>query len=233
VSIVEQIIIAHRGASGHAPENTLLSYQRALEYGAHMIELDVHETLDGALVCIHDSTVDRTTNGSGEVHNFTYNELLELDAGEGERIPLLENVLEYASGKIHVNIELKVIGVEKKVLDIVERQGMLWDTMISSFFHGSLITVRTLSKTAITAILVQKPMDALIRYALDFKANSINPHHELVTPEFVLEAHSSGLKVLPWTVNDSQTMKDLFSIGVDGLITDFPDRAANVLRNRT
>ena len=93
VSIKEQIIIAHRGASGHAPENTLLSYQRALKFRAQMIELDVHETNDGELVCIHDPTVDRTTDGSGEIHRLTYKELQDLDAGEGERIPLLEDVL--------------------------------------------------------------------------------------------------------------------------------------------
>lgn len=231
MSISEQIIIAHRGASGHAPENTLLSYRRALEYGAHMIELDVHETLDGDLVCIHDSTVDRTTNGSGEVHSFTYKELRGLDAGEGEQIPLLEDVLKYASGKLHVNIELKVIGVEKNILDMLERYGMFRDVMISSFFHGTLTAVRALSEQTKTAILINKPMDELVRYALDFKVNAINPHHGLVTSELVTEAHSFDMKVYPWTINDAQTLKELLALGVDGLITDFPDRAVKVLRS--
>ncbi|MHA1964278.1 MAG: glycerophosphodiester phosphodiesterase [Candidatus Thorarchaeota archaeon] len=227
--MASQIIIAHRGASGHAPENTLLSYQRALEFGAHMIELDVHETLDGKLVCIHDSTVNRTTNGSGEVHSFTYKELSELDAGEGERIPLLEDVLKFASGKLMVNIELKVIGVEKQVLDLAEQYGMLSDVMISSFFHGSLATIRDLSELAVTAILTSKPIDKLVRYASDFKVNAINPYHQLVTPELIHDAHCSGLKVYPWTVNDTKTMNELFTIGIDGVITDFPDRAARIL----
>ena len=198
-----------------------------------MIELDVHETLDGALVCIHDSTVDRTTNGRGDVQSFTYNELLDLDAGEGEHIPLLEDILKFASGKLQVNIELKVIGVEKTVLDMVERYEMLRDIIISSFFHGTLVTVRDLSEIAVTAILVNKPKDELVLYALDFKANAINPQHQLVSPEFVHDAHTAGLKVLPWTVNDSQTMKELFAIDIDGLITDFPDRAVDVLRSHT
>ncbi|MHA2057937.1 MAG: glycerophosphodiester phosphodiesterase [Candidatus Thorarchaeota archaeon] len=227
--MASQIIIAHRGASGHAPENTLLSYQRALEFGAHMIELDVHETLDGKLVCIHDSTVNRTTNGSGEVHSSTYKELSELDAGEGERIPLLEDVLKFASGKLMVNIELKVIGVEKQVLDLAEQYGMLSDVMISSFFHGSLATIRDLSELAVTAILTSKPIDKLVRYASDFKVNAINPYHQLVTPELIHDAHCSGLKVYPWTVNDTKTMNELFTIGIDGVITDFPDRAARIL----
>jgi len=233
LSIIEQIIIAHRGASGYAPENTLLSYQLALEYGARMIELDVRETLDGDLVCIHDSTVDRTTNGNGEVHSYTIKELLDLDAGGGERIPLLEDVLKYASGTLQVNIELKVIGVEKKVLDIVARYGMFQDIIISSFFNDALTVVRDLSEIAPTAILVSKPKEELVRYALDLKANAINPHHQLVSPELIQDAHAAGLRVYPWTVNDSQTMKELFAIGIDGLITDFPDRATNVLRSHT
>ena len=230
--MADQIIIAHRGASAHAPENTMLSYQRAVEFGAQMIELDVHETLDGFLVCIHDSTVDRTTDGSGEVHRFTYKELLDFDAGEGERIPLLEDVINYASGKTHVNIELKVIGMEKKILDIVERYDMLQDIMFSSFLHGSLVAVRDLSELAATAILAEKTKDNLVNFALDYKANAINPHHALVSRELIQDAHNVGLKVYPWTVNDSQTMMKLFDIDIDGLITDFPDRAVDVLKNR-
>lgn len=233
MSMAEQIIIAHRGASGHAPENTLLSYQRAVDFGAQMIELDVQETLDGNLVCIHDSTVDRTTNGSGEVHSFTYKELVGLDAGEGEQIPLLEDVIKFASGKIQINIEIKVIGVEKKILDIVERYGMFQDIMISSFFHNTLLTVRELSELVVTAILVNKPKDELVHYALDLRANAINPHYQLVTRELIQDAQKVGLKILPWTVNDSQTMMKLFAIGIDGLITDFPDRAVKVLKTRT
>ena len=231
--MVEQIVIAHRGASGHAPENTLLSYQKALELGAHMIELDVHETVDGNVVCIHDSTLDRTTNGSGEVHSFTYKELLDLDAGKGEQIPLLEDVIKFASGKLQVNIELKTMGIEKDILDIVERHGMFQDIMISSFFHGSLVTVRELSELVVIAILVDKPMEELVSYAMEFNTNAINPHHQLVSHELIQDAHKVGLKVYPWTVNDSQTMMKLLATGIDGLITDFPDRAIDVLKDRT
>lgn len=228
--INNQIVIAHKGASGHAPENTLRSFRKAVEYSAQMIELDIHETLDGKLVCLHDSTVDRTTNGNGAVHSFTYKELRELDAGEGERIPLLEEVIKFAYRKIQVNIELKVIGVEKKVLEIVESHRMLQDIIISSFFHGTLATVRDLNELVETGVLVNKPKDELVRYALDFKANAINPLHELVNLDLIVDAHNAGLKVYPWTVNDAQIMKQLYSVGVDGLITDFPDIAADVLR---
>ena len=227
---MEPVVIAHKGASGYAPENTLLSFRRALDLGAHMIELDLRETLDGELVCIHDPTVDRTTNGTGEIHELRYKELRGLDAGEGEHIPLLTEVLRLASGKIKVNIDLKVIEVEKKLLDLIEDYKMVQDVFVSSFFHGTLRVLRDLSENVKTGILIEVPNDNLVSYALDFDVNAINPHHKLITPELVEEAHSVGLKVYPWTVNDLQTMKELLTLGVDGLITDYPDRAAGVIQ---
>ncbi len=224
------IIIGHKGASGYAPENTLLSFKRAFELGAQMIELDVHETLDGELVCIHDSTVDRTTNGTGEVHKLTYKELLALDAGEGESVPLLVDVLKFAFGHLQVNIELKVIGVEQKLLDMIDQLKMHQDVIISSFFHGTLITIREFNNTIQTAILVNTYTKDLVLYALEHRVNAINPLYELVTPELVNEAHYSTLKVYPWTVNDTRVMRELIAIGVDGVITDFPDKLASILR---
>lgn len=226
---MEPIVIAHKGASGYAPENTLLSFQRAIDLGADMIELDLRETLDGELVCIHDSSVDRTTNGTGEIHELTYKELRGLDAGEGEHIPLLTEVLSLASGKIKVNIDLKVIEVEKELLDLIEDYKIAQDVFVSSFFHGTLRALRDLSDNIETAVLVEVPKDDLVPYALDFDVNAINPNHKLVTPELVEEAHSVGLMVYPWTVNDLEMMKQLLAFGVDGLITDYPDRAAGVL----
>lgn len=226
---MEQIVIAHKGACGYAPENTLLSFQRAIDLGAHMIELDLHETVDGELVCIHDSSVDRTTNGSGEVHSFTYRELQKLDAGEGQYIPLLEEVLKLCFGKLQVNIELKVIGVEKKVLDLVERLNMLNDIIVSSFYHGTLVAIKEMNETTSTAILVKDPMDDFVQYALNLRANAINPNYQLVNQEMVAESHHAGLKVYPWTVNNSHEMKQLYTVGVDGVITDYPDRAFDVL----
>ncbi|MHA3963430.1 MAG: glycerophosphodiester phosphodiesterase [Candidatus Thorarchaeota archaeon SMTZ1-45] len=228
--MVKKIIIAHRGASGHAPENTLLSFRKALDLGAQMIELDVRESLDGELICIHDSTVDRTTNGSGEVHALTYKELQNLDAGEGECIPRLDDVLKFASGKLHVNIELKVIGVEQKVLGMVENLQMMKDIIISSFFHSTLVTIRDLNETVETAMLVNKQKNGLVSFALDYKVQAINPHYKLVTPDLVHSAHKANLRIYPWTVNDQNLMKQLLKMDVDGLITDYPDRVTNVFR---
>ena len=227
---MEPIVIAHKGASGYAPENTLLSFQRALDLGAHMIELDIRETLDGELVCMHDPTVDRTTNGSGAIHELTYKELRGLDAGAGEHIPLLSEVLRLASGKIRINIDLKVIEVEKKLLGLIEDHKMVRDVLISSFLHATLGTLRGLSENVETAVLVEVPQKKLVPYALDFNVNAINPNHKLVTSELVEESHSVGLKVYPWTVNDRQTMKQLLACSVDGIITDYPDMAIGVMK---
>ena len=228
-TITNQIVIAHKGASGHFPENTLLSYRRAWELGSQMIELDVHETLDGKLVCIHDPTVERTTTGTGQVHTLTYKELAEFDAGRGESIPLLENVLEFASGKLQVNIELKVIGVEQEVINLVERHAMTPNILVSSFLHGTLLTIRELNESIATAILIKESKEDIISYALEFDVNAVNPHHRLVTREFVENLHAAKLRVYPWTVNDSTRMKTLYSFGVDGVVTDYPDKALEIL----
>ncbi len=196
-----------------------------------MIETDIQETSDGELVCIHDSTLDRTTSGRGDVHSFTYSEIKELDAGAGQSIPTLEETLRFASGKMKVNIELKIIGAEEEVLEIVQRTGMLNNVIISSFFHATLTVLKESNEQVSTAMLLNASREELFQYALDFRVDAINPQHNLVTPELIKGAHQTGLLVYPWTVNEQHRMIDLFSMGVDGLITDYPDRAVRVLEH--
>ena len=226
----ECLIIGHRGAAGLAPENTMLSYRTALDLGVPMIELDIRETLDGHLVCIHDSSVDRTTNGSGIVAEMTLREIRRLDAGRGERIPLLGEVLDLARGHMSVNIELKALGVEKNVLDLVTDRSMLDSIVVSSFYHGSLLAMKELNQDVCTGALIAKPMDGLIPYVVDLGANAMNPLHSLVTHDLVKEAHGNSLKIHPWTVNDSSRMSELLRLEVDGMITDFPNIGLDALR---
>ncbi|MHA1903057.1 MAG: glycerophosphodiester phosphodiesterase [Candidatus Thorarchaeota archaeon] len=217
------VIIAHRGASAHAPENTLLAFDKAWEIGAHMIELDVHETADNHLVVIHDHEVSRCTNGTGEVSELTYDEVRNLNAGNGQKIPSLEEVLEFAYGKIGVNIELKVPDIEKRVLDLVSKKGMIDKIFISSFLHGTLNVVRNLQKSVPTSILFSKPIDDLVNYSAQLGVSSINPTYEMVDEILVSSTHSAGMKLYPWTVNDKQAMIHLLRLGVDGIITDDPE----------
>ncbi|MHA1863138.1 MAG: glycerophosphodiester phosphodiesterase [Candidatus Thorarchaeota archaeon] len=225
-----QIVVAHRGASGLAPENTMLAHRVAFETGAHMIEIDVQETEDGKLVCIHDFDVDRTTNGTGAIAELSYREIRELDAGDGEKIPTLEEVLDYTRGKLQLNIELKVTDIEEKVLDFVKERKMISDVMISSFLHATLVSTRNLHTKVSTAVLVTELRDAMISYVNELEANALNPNHKTITADLVNDAHSNNILVFPWTVNDSSRMQALYKLGVDGIITNFPDVAIKILQ---
>ncbi len=231
--MTQKIIIAHRGASGHAPENTHLSFEKAWHFGADMIELDVHETTDGHLVCIHDPTVDRTTNGTGEVSSLTLSEIQRLDAGMGQQIPLLEDVLKFSQGRIQVNIELKIAGVEERIANIVHNLGVTNDTIISSFLHLSLSVIKEISNRIRIAILVQNEIENLPSYAHEIGAYAINPAKELTSTMLITNSHEFDIKVFPWTVNDEETMLRLLDVGVDGLITDYPDVGVNLVKKRS
>ncbi len=225
-----QLVIAHRGASGLAPENTMAAHRIAFRTGAHMIETDVQETEDGKLVCIHDFDVDRTTNGSGAIAELSYREIREFDAGDGENIPSLEEVLDYTRGKLKLNIELKVTDIEKKVLDLVKERKMIPDVTISSFLHGTLVSTRDLDTEVSTAVLVTKLRDDMISYVNELEANALNPDYKTISPVLVNDAHSNNVLIFPWTVNSASRMEVLYSMSVDGIITDFPDVAIKVLQ---
>ncbi|MGY5873106.1 MAG: glycerophosphodiester phosphodiesterase family protein [Candidatus Thorarchaeota archaeon] len=230
--MTSQIVVAHRGASGLAPENTLAAHRIALETGAHMTEIDVQETADGELVCIHDYDVNRTTNGHGKIAELTYREIRELDAGEGEKIPSLTEVIDFVRGKMKINIELKVTDVEKRVLSLVKERKMIQDVTISSFLHGTLVSMRNLDASITTAVLVSKIREDMISYVQEIEANALNPDYKTISSHLVEDAHSNDVQVFPWTVNDSTQIRNLYKIGVDGIITDFPDIAIKILEEK-
>lgn len=226
----KQIVIGHRGASGLAPENTLLAHQLAYKVGAHMIETDVQETEDGVLVCIHDYEVDHTTNGTGAVAELTFREIRNLDAGNGAKIPTLDEVLDFVRGKMKINIELKITEIEKEVLSAIRGREMISDVIISSFFHGTLVATKTLDDRILTAVLETKPRNEIISYVIELEANALNPNYRYIKPDIVTEAHNRDIQVFPWTVNDSIQMQKLYEMGVDGIITDFPNVALGILK---
>ena len=226
---MKQIVVGHRGASGSAPENTLLAHQLAYEVGAHMIETDVHATEDGILVCIHDYEVDHTTNGTGAIAELSFREIRNLDAGNGAKVPTLDEVLDFVRGKMKINIELKITDIEKEVLSAVRERDMVSDVMISSFLHGTLVSVRTLDDRISTAVLETKLRNEVVSYVIELEANALNPNYEYITPDIVTEAQSRGIQVFPWTVNDSTQMRTLYEMGVNGIITDFPEVALSIL----
>ena len=233
-------IIAHRGFSGIAPENTLISFQKAIDCGADYFELDVHKTKDDSIVVIHDASVDRTSsnNMKGEVAEMTYSELTAVRVGysrefsdqyKDEKIPTLRETLELAKGKIKVCIEIKVYDVEKEVLKIVNDLEMNDNVIMFSFYYPVLARIRQLDKNIPTLYLINNADNMIIDYAKVIKSNAIGVGTGTnITKEFLDIAHNSGMEVWIWTVNDEDEMQRLIDIGVDGLITDFPDKALKI-----
>lgn len=220
--------IGHRGAAGHEPENTLRSFGRAVEMGADMVELDVHICGTGEIVVIHDDTVDRTTDGSGQVKEKTLEELRSLDAGRGEKIPTLEEVFKLLEGKAGVNIELKVLGtagpVHENLSTAIERSGWsLDDVFVSSFHLGELVAMANLSEEVRTGVLVAGDPREVLEFAESIRAYSINPYFRSTSEEFVELAHERGFKVFTWTVNEPDDIERMREMGVDGVISDYPD----------
>ncbi len=237
----ELTIVAHRGASGYAPENTMASFEEALKLKADYLELDIQMTKDGELVVIHDQTVDRTTNGTGEVREYTYEKLMELDAGAwfhkkfiGQRIPTLEEVIETFKGKIGFLIEVKnpVIypNLVKKMGEVLKKCKVECpqnhEVIVQSFdfewletFHKDLpqIPLGLLVKYRIHGVsMVQvREWSSLVQY--------INPNKALITKKLIKQIHSYNIKVMPYTVRDKKSIKSLIDANVDGIITDFPD----------
>jgi glycerophosphoryl diester phosphodiesterase len=228
-------VIAHRGASGHAPENTFAAFQRAVELGGTFIETDLHVTRDGRFVAIHDDTVERTTNGSGDVRNFTLDELREVDAGMwfdrtfmGERIPTLEEVLEFSrEHDVVFYLELKyaaVWGMDHALVAALQKAQSAPRTIVISFDPATLTPLRRLDPSIMTGLLVEDAKPDCIQSAIDLGARQLCPKVSSVTPELVEKAHRSDLQVVTWTANTLADMRAMMAAGVDGIMTDFPDR---------
>lgn len=222
------LVIAHRGASAYEPENTLRAIKRAIDLGADMIEVDVRATRDGHIVVIHDATVDRTTNGKGYVKDMTLKELKRLDAGLGERIPTLQEVISLVKGRAGLVIEVKVPGIEGEVLKMINEHKISDDVIITSFHHPTLLRIKNLNERIQTGIIIASRPVRPAQLALDAKSDSIFPKYTYLDSEMVEDAHKHGLTIYPWTVNDLEDAELLIKMEVDGIVTNKPD----ILRQR-
>jgi glycerophosphoryl diester phosphodiesterase len=235
---MKPLVIAHRGASGHRPENTLPAYELAVAQGADMIEIDLHRTRDGAIVVTHDEDL-AGLGGAGEVGQASLEEVRRLDAGAGERVPTLPEVLDRFGGRIPFNLELKrggdgdYPGLEAAALAEVERRGLLARTLFSSFYDPVLARLRALAPAARLGFLVSRrhPERALER-ARAVGAEALHPELPLATRPLVEEAHAAGLPVYVFTVDEPGEMERLLGLGVDGLFTNFPDRLRALVDRR-
>jgi len=235
----EVAVIAHRGAAGKAPENTLASVRQAVEDGADWIEIDVQETADGEVVVIHDSDFMKLAGKELKVWDATLAEIDRIDVGSWfdpsfatERVPTLGDVLAAARGKAKVVIELKYYGhdqdLERRVVQIVEDAGMASAVAVMSLKYTGIQKIRALRPDWTIGLLSAKGVGDLTKLDADFLA----VNKGMATPGFIRKAHAAGKQVFVWTINDPVSMSRMMSIGADGIITDEPQMARRVLAER-
>ena len=244
------IVIAHRGASGHAPEHTFPSWDLALEMGADYLEQDLQMTSDRELVVLHDPTLDRTTSGSGDVSAHTLEQIKRLDAGSwfarkfaGTAVPTLREVFERYGTRANYYIETKnpadAPGMEDKLFALINEFGLRdgavakWQVLIQSFSRESLAKIKELDaglpliqliEKEFTSEQIREQLQDIHSYAL-----GIGPSRVSVDTQLVDAVHDYGLVIHPYTVNDEAGMKRMIALGVDGMFTDYPDRLRQLL----
>jgi len=230
------LVIAHRGASGHRPENTLPAYELAIEMRSDMIEIDLHKTRDGQIVVTHDAELP----GLGEICEHDLEQLRRLDMGEGEKIPTLEQVLEGFATRIPFNLEFKwgaagdYAGLEEQTLEALRARDLGGDILFSCFRRSVLARMRALDPAARLALLVSpqsgyESLDAILDAADELGCEGLNPHWSQVDASLVERAHAAGLAVSVYTVNEVDGMRRMLDLGVDAVFTNFPDRLRALL----
>lgn len=223
------LVIGHRGAMGHETENTLASIQKALELGVDMIEIDVFKIASGEIVVFHDNTVERLTNGKGNIEEYTIEDLRNLTLEGGYKIPLLKDVLELIDNDVKLNIELKGVNTATDVNHIVtyyvkERSWSPNNFIISSFEWDELKVIRKINPTITIAVLIEGDPLKAIDIGEELNAVAINPDFETLTEKNVKELKKEGFKVYPWTVNNPNDVDRMMKLGVDGIFTNYPER---------
>lgn len=221
--------IGHRGAKGYEPENTLIAFEKAINLGVDGIELDVHVSFDNELIVIHDETVDRTTNGKGEVNQLYLKELKALKIEITEKIPTLTEVLDLVNQRCFINIELKGIGTAQPVIQLIAHyiSEKNWDYnnfIISSFDWKMLEETHSLDSKIKIGVLTEESIDTALALAKKINAFAIHPNYELLSKENVILMQQNGFEVYPWTVNSENAIQKIKSFNVNGIISDFPDR---------
>lgn len=225
----QPIVIGHRGAMGHETENTLASIQKALKLGVDMIEIDIFKISSGELVVFHDEEIDRLTSNTGKIQEQNLAQVKQLTLKGNHKIPVLEEVLDVIDKKIPLNIELKNDDSAEKLDMIIKyyikEKAWTWDSfIISSFNQKELIKMRKLNTRVNIAILTEMPPLEALAIAEELNAVAINPYYETLTKENVAKIHQKSIKVYAWTVNQPGDIQKMKELGIDGIITDYPER---------
>lgn len=239
-------IFAHRGSSGTRPENTFAAFNEAKRVGADGIEIDVHFTKDNQLAVIHDHTIDRTTNGSGLVRDYTLRDLQQFDAGSWfsesfhkERIPSLGEVLQWIKNtNLLLNIELKYAALdyeefERTVVKELEAYNLVDRVIVSSFNHVGLKEVSKLNRQIECAVLYMERLYEPWNYAKTIGATAIHPYKIAVDLDLVIQATNNNYPIRVFNVNEKETMQKLIHLGCSGMITDYPEKALKIKQLHT
>src|SRR5260370_40208040 len=198
--------IGHRGAAGHAPENTLLSIQKAIELGVDIVDVDVRRSRDGELVLLHDKRVNRTTNGSGRIEDLSFEEARRLDAGLGQAIPSLREALELVRGSVQLMIELKEPGIVPEVMNLIEDCHSSQEVILASFYHPALIEVRRLQSTARTLALIDR-VPVNLDFATNVEVTHLGVNIGSVTEEVFSGVHGANCQLFVYTVNGDREIR--------------------------
>lgn len=220
------LVIGHKGASVIAPENTLKAFKKAIELKADYIEFDIHKTSDDEIVIIHDANTLNATGISGEIRDMKLNDIKSLDAGEGEQIPTLKELISIAKNKIGLQVEVKASGLEKQLVKLLEENKLIDNAIISSFALQELLKIQELEPKIKIGYLIPSEITKFrlasryIKKAKEHRFYAVHPYYKTANQEFVDLAHKNSLKINVWTVNEEKIMRKLVQLGVDGIITD-------------
>lgn len=215
--------IAHRGAMRYAPENSLEAFKKALEMGVDAVEFDLQRTKDGNAIVIHDETVDRTTDGSGLVREFTFDEIRKLRQKNGEPLPSLEEALSVITPQATAKIEIKAANLEEYVVKTLDKYNVQ-NVIICSAFSPIIKKIKLLAPSIKTELIFEKETaDEIILKAKEVGVEFIAPHFKLVTADLIKMAHENGLYVHTWVVNNAKIIAKMKMLGIDGITGDFPE----------
>jgi len=220
--------IGHRGAAGHAPENTIAAIRKGVSLGVDFVELDVQRTRDGRLVVMHDKLVDRTTDGTGMVSEKTWDELQLLDAGNGERVPCVEEALAAANGQAGAILEAKMPGIGPAIHRVVRASAFSGPIIYASFLHAEILEIRKIDPLARTMALMEGVPVSGATLACNANATFVGLSLDCATAEYIAALHDTGLEVLLYTVNDPWLIHCAIELGADGVISDYPERIPKI-----
>jgi glycerophosphoryl diester phosphodiesterase len=216
--------IGHRGAAGHAPENTLAAIRKGIALGVDFVEVDVRRTADGTLVVLHDKTVSRTTDGKGPLDRLSLSEVKKLNAGKGERIPTLAEVFMAVAGRSGLMLELKVEGIARQTVEAAREAGSSRPVIYASFLLDELTHVRAVDPEASIMVLFGRLPYAPVARAMAYRPSYVGLRHRTTTRRLIEAFHRVGLLVCVYTADSPGDIDHALSVGVDGVISNCPER---------